>query len=67
MNCRARQYSDQMICHTCGLAWDMNDPEPPKCKLNHKVLVTFLAARLACYEPDADILKDALKYLNGVK
>lgn len=30
-NCKARQYSDQMICGTCGLAWDVNDPEPPKC------------------------------------
>lgn len=31
-NCHARQYSDQMICTPCGLAWDMNDPEPPECK-----------------------------------
>ncbi len=29
--CQARQYSDQMICATCGLAWDMNDPDPPQC------------------------------------
>lgn len=32
MTCKARQHSDQMICHTCGLVWDMNDPEPPECK-----------------------------------
>lgn len=30
-NCKARQYSDQMQC-VCGLAWDVNDPEPPECK-----------------------------------
>lgn len=29
--CAARQYSDQMHCAKCGLTWDMNDPEPPKC------------------------------------
>lgn len=28
--CKARQYSDQMMCQ-CGLAWDVNDPEPPAC------------------------------------
>ena len=28
--CKARQYSDQMQC-PCGLAWDVNDPEPPHC------------------------------------
>ena len=30
--CEARQYSDQMNCHLCGLVWDMNDPAPPECK-----------------------------------
>lgn len=30
-NCKARQYSDQMLCDACGLAWDVNDPEPPRC------------------------------------
>lgn len=29
--CDARQYSDQMSCARCGTAWDVNDPEPPKC------------------------------------
>lgn len=32
MSCSARQYSDQMVCKPCGLAWDMNDPHPPECK-----------------------------------
>lgn len=31
MNCAARQYSDQMQCARCALAWDVNDPDPPKC------------------------------------
>lgn len=30
--CEARQYSDQMQCGRCALAWDMNDPEPPECE-----------------------------------
>ena len=30
--CLARQYSDQMVCHVCGLCWDMNDPDPPECQ-----------------------------------
>jgi len=29
--CKARQYSDQMLCE-CGLAWDVNDPDPPECR-----------------------------------
>lgn len=31
-NCQARQQSDQMCCGRCGLAWDVNDPDPPDCK-----------------------------------
>lgn len=29
--CEAIQYSDQMQCGRCGLAWDTNDPDPPAC------------------------------------
>ena len=29
--CEAVQYSDQMVCKKCDIAWDMNDPEPPRC------------------------------------
>lgn len=29
--CKARQYSDQMVCHCCSKCWDVNDPEPPEC------------------------------------
>lgn len=32
MKCLARQYSDQMMCAECGLAWDVNDPDPPSCR-----------------------------------
>ena len=32
MTCKARQYSDQMMCDKCALQWDVNDPEPPLCK-----------------------------------
>ncbi len=30
-HCQSRQHSDQMICHKCGLVWDMNDTDPPQC------------------------------------
>lgn len=29
--CEARRQGDQMQCR-CGLAWDLNDPEPPQCQ-----------------------------------
>ena len=29
--CEARRYSDQMQCSRCGLAYDVNDPDPPEC------------------------------------
>lgn len=31
-HCNARQYNDQMMCSHCGLAWDVNDLDPPACK-----------------------------------
>jgi len=31
MDCEATQHSDQMVCHRCKSAWDVNDPEPPAC------------------------------------
>ena len=30
--CQARQHSDLMLCKHCGIGWDMNDPDPPKCR-----------------------------------
>ena len=32
--CCARQFSDQMLCMRCDQGWDINDPDPPKCKDN---------------------------------
>lgn len=32
MTCRATQINDQMVCRTCHMAWDMNDPAPPTCQ-----------------------------------
>lgn len=31
MNCKAQQYSDQMVCKECDLMWDMNEQSPPYC------------------------------------
>lgn len=30
--CRAVQQSDEMHCAMCGLRWDVNDSDPPKCR-----------------------------------
>ena len=40
--CKARQYSDEMVCHECGLTWDVNDPEPPKCAIIQRSAPTTL-------------------------
>jgi hypothetical protein len=29
--CQAIAYGDSTMCHTCGLAWDTNDPARPNC------------------------------------
>lgn len=30
--CRAVQQSDEMFCAPCGLRWDVNDGDAPRCK-----------------------------------
>lgn len=30
--CNAYVIGDQYHCDSCGLSWDINDPEPPECK-----------------------------------
>ena len=30
--CAARQFSDQMVCEPCGLTWDTNDSDEPRCR-----------------------------------
>lgn len=29
--CKIRQWSDETGCTVCGLRWDTNDPDPPRC------------------------------------
>ena len=29
---KARRHGDQYHCAECGRQWDVNDPDPPKCK-----------------------------------
>lgn len=73
MYCKARQYSDEKVCHECNLRWDMNDQYPPKCmqgKTNKKAskevgLIALLTAKLACYEPDSSTVKAGLDFLDG--
>ena len=33
--CYAVQHSDLTVCARCGLSWDTNDPEEPKCGKTH--------------------------------
>ena len=49
-NCKARQYSDQMLC-SCGLGWDMNDPEPPQCRREEVANAALNAARAILAKP----------------
>lgn len=31
--CARRADADRVTCVTCDMAWDINDPDPPKCPL----------------------------------
>lgn len=31
--CLAKQHGDMMVCQECLSAWDVNDPEPPSCRV----------------------------------
>ncbi len=54
--CAARQYSDQMMCGECGLAWDVNDPDPPECNRGKKTILPSVEhGRLALEAAIADI------------
>lgn len=61
-NCKARQHSDQMAC-SCGLAWDMNDPEPPECRQGVVARQELAAMRVTLQEPSryASVQKRLLK------
>lgn len=41
-HCKAYQQSDEMVCTQCGLRWDVNDPEPPKCQPRREPLVRLI-------------------------
>ena len=41
-HCKAHRQSDEMVCSHCGLRWDMNDPEPPKCQPRREPLVRLI-------------------------
>lgn len=32
VKCAARTIGQELHCSRCGYVWDVNDPEPPKCK-----------------------------------
>lgn len=38
-NCKARQQSDEIACAKCGLRWEANDPDPPKCNVQRSARV----------------------------
>ena len=51
-HCEAIQYSDEMQCARCGLAWEVNDPEPPEC--TPQTLVEFVEFEAAIVDSVAD-------------
>jgi len=61
-SCKARQHSDQMAC-SCGLAWDMNDPDPPQCRQGVVARQELSAIRVILQEPGrfASVQKRLLK------
>lgn len=30
--CEAISEADELVCHTCGFRWGLNDPDPPECR-----------------------------------
>lgn len=61
-----RRHSDQFYCSHCKKTWDANDPDPPECvstELLTVAIIGFLTAKLACYEPDSQTVKNGLKWL----
>ncbi|AUR84111.1 hypothetical protein NVP1049O_02 [Vibrio phage 1.049.O._10N.286.54.B5] len=48
---KARQYSDQMHCPTCGKQWDVNDIDPPSCIDGHEL---FLQQRAKLKQANED-------------
>lgn len=44
-HCEAKQFSDEMKCDSCGISWDMNDPEPPQC-LKQKSIIWIVEGEI---------------------
>jgi hypothetical protein len=62
MACKARQYSDQMMCSACGLQWDVTDPEPPACLTPKAPPSSEL--ELSGRRPGIDLIYDELREVN---
>ena len=61
MTCQARQYSDQMLCR-CGLAWDVNDLEPPECrKIFHRPTMRVPSGSIYSIRDNIDAFLDACR------
>ena len=37
-SCRARRHNEQMLCGSCGLSWNIDDKDPPKCDLENVLI-----------------------------
>lgn len=70
MTCLARRHNDQMMCHHCGLVWDVNDPEPPTClenrlpgylRDNRLLSMTEAVDKYVSTDLDPDILLDTVR------
>jgi len=41
--CNKRREQDEYVCDRCGYRWDINDPEPPRCKTKREAGLTSIA------------------------
>lgn len=44
--CRAKRYGDQMICGRCGVQWDVEDTDLPKCMRAGDVVIRDVRAKI---------------------
>lgn len=59
--CDAKQYSDQMVCTRCDMAWDVNDPEMPPCPKAEE-LIALLATKKTWADTRSAILLGKIVY-----
>jgi len=55
--CDACQMSDGMYCIPCDLAWDMNDPDPPRCKPKDTTVVTLKTGSKIYFSKDEKVFE----------